>query len=77
MDSYFVIFCSEDGETCVTQLEQDELLRRLSDNYYGTSAFLPGIGNANPAYWGDTLLIIKGKVVVPKELPAQPVFEVE
>lgn len=77
MDSYFVVYNSEDG-TVVHELSEAELLRRLSDDYYGTHEFKKTVINdAHTQYWNDQLLIIKGKIVVPKEKAVQPVFEVE
>ncbi len=82
MDSYFVIFCNPDGETCVIQHTRDELLHRLSTNYYGTRECFDSLPGEHPTDWNlrkpdGTLLIIKGKIVVPAEKEVQPVFEVE
>ena len=69
MERYFVI-CNSDGDTTVDCLTKEELLERLDpeDSYYGNGGYLKEISDTDTNYWGEKVLIIKGEVVVPKEV---------
>lgn len=72
-EQYFVI-CNGDGDTSIDMMSKKELLVRLKpeedeDEYfcdYGKVGFLENIKNDDPNYWGDNILIIKGKIIIPK-----------
>ena len=65
-ETYFVINNS-DGDTTITELTKEQLLKAIQENYWGKK----GIFNTLPKdldtnYWGENILIIKGRVVEPK-----------
>jgi len=65
-ETYFVINNS-DGDTTVTELTKEQLLKAIQENYWGdrvTFDKLPKDNDTN--YWGEGLLIIKGRIVTPK-----------
>ena len=68
MEKYFIIRNS-DGDTRVTYIDKKELLLRLNENYYGENpVFLDEMPKNNDTnYWGESVLIIKGEIVSPKE----------
>lgn len=74
MSKYFVLYPSEDGCT-VTELTESELKKRLNEDYYSGREFLDKTPKDNHNYWGNSILIIKGEIVVPK--PIQTVTEYE
>jgi hypothetical protein len=61
---YFVIRNS-DGDTTVHAYDKEHLLHDIEAGEYGNVlAELPEDPDTN--YWGDGVLIIKGKMIVPK-----------
>jgi len=67
-ETYFVIRNS-DGDTTVNAVSKEELLEQIEEGEYGKEgkgilSFLPD--NTDTNYWGDGILIIKGKIVVPR-----------
>jgi hypothetical protein len=63
-ETYFVIRNS-DGDTTVRAVSKEELLRDIEDGEYGdVFTELPNDPDTN--YWGEGVLIIKGKMVSPK-----------
>ena len=67
-EQYFLIINSE-GDTTVEAMDKEELLKRLEDGDYGSERkCLTEIPKdyLDTNYWGETMLIIKGKVVTPK-----------
>lgn len=68
MEQYFIIRNSN-GDTYVESVSKDELLKRLKDEDYGRNAvFLDGMpSDRDTNYWGEDILIIKGKIVCPVE----------
>jgi hypothetical protein len=66
-EKYFVISCSEDGETTVEVMDRETLLERIESEYWGSKEVLSELPeNTDTNYWGNGLVIIKGKMVVPK-----------
>jgi hypothetical protein len=66
-EKYFVISCSEDGETTVEVMDKETLLERIGEEYWGSKEVLTEIPeNTDTNYWGNGMLIIKGKMVTPK-----------
>ena len=66
-DKYFVICTSGDGDIRVYEYTEIELLRRLKE----FDGHLPHIitnlqKDYDPMYWGNSMLIIKGEIKVPK-----------
>lgn len=63
-ETYFIIRNS-DGDTTVRTCSKEQLLRDINDGEYGdVLAELPD--NPDTNYWGEGVLIIKGKMIVPK-----------
>ena len=63
-ETYFIIRNS-DGDTTVRAVTKEELLRDLEDGEYrNVLTELPNEPDTN--YWGEDVLIIKGKLVAPK-----------
>lgn len=66
---YFVISLNENGEAGCIKLTKDTLLKRLNENYWGSLPaleFLPENWKHDMGGGPEGLLIIKGKIVVPK-----------
>ena len=66
-ETYFII-SNSDGDTHVEAIDKETLLERIEEGYYGKGrevlTELPNDSDTN--YWGEALLIIKGKMVCPK-----------
>ena len=67
MENNFVI-CNNDGDTTVYQIDKPTLLERIKEHYYGNVSFRGGIVEKDTNYWGDSILIIKGKIATPKAI---------
>lgn len=69
METYFVIITGEDGVR-VEAVEKTKLERRLKEEYWGSSKeVLPQLPcGTDPNYWNDSIVIIKGKVVIPQPI---------
>ena len=64
-DTYYII-SNSDGDTTVTEMSKSELLVAIEENYWGNRTPLLGIPESNDTnYWGESLMIIKGKIVTP------------
>lgn len=66
-EKYFVIKNSE-GDTRVTEMTRDGILKELSEDgsgYRGKDV-MSEIKEKDTNYWGDGFIIIKGKIVTPK-----------
>jgi hypothetical protein len=82
---FYVLHNSEDGDVRIEELDLDTLLERIRPeegtvhnvNYYGANGFFEGLPESrDPQMWDPKkLLIIEGKIVVPK--PKQVVTEYE
>lgn len=71
-EKYYVISTSADG-IYVHEMTKEHLLKELGEDASGFDPHdvldeIPS--DADPDYWGDSLLIIKGKVVSPKAVTA-------
>ena len=67
MSENFFVICNSDGNTSVTQLSKEELLKQLEEEYWGDIVeFIEKINETNTNYWGDNILIIKGDIISPK-----------
>lgn len=74
-ETYFVIRNS-DGDTIVNTITKEELLERIRDgNYPNIFNTMPVDGDTN--YWGDNILIIKGKIVVPEAKQVVTEYDIE
>jgi len=64
-DVYFVINNNE-GDTRVNMITKQELLERVNEHYWGHCEYLSEVPQERDTnYWGVSVLIIKGEVVVP------------
>ncbi len=63
-ETYFVIRNS-DGDTTVRAVTKEELLRDLDDGEY-RDAFTELPNDPDTNYWGEGVLIIKGRMVSPR-----------
>ena len=64
-ENYFII-CNSDGDTTVTEMTKDELLRAIEEEYWGDRVSLADVPRNDTNYWGESILIIKGKIVTPQ-----------
>lgn len=63
-ETYFIIRNS-DGDTTVREISKEQLLRDMNDGEFG--GVLGNIPeNPDTNYWGEGVVIIKGRIVVPK-----------
>ncbi|MFH1691456.1 MAG: hypothetical protein ABIC68_02635 [Candidatus Omnitrophota bacterium] len=80
--SYFIIHNS-DGNTTVDKVTKAVLLERIQPeegeeyNYYGSKKFLEDIPEHDTNYWGNTILVIKGEIVVPSQKEVVTVFDID
>lgn len=78
MSSYFLIHSGEDGGSA-EKLSKEELLNRITENYYGEDAKIlnevPEDGNME--YWGDSILIIKGEIVTPEPVELVKSYDIK
>ena len=76
---YFVIHNS-DGDTTISHLTKDELIERLGNseesNHWGSEGFIENLKENDTNYWGLNILIIKGKIIVPKPKSIIETYEV-
>jgi len=67
-DTYFVIQNS-DGDTTVNEYTKEELIKAVENNDFSTDIeFIDSIGEDDTNYWGDGILVIKGKIVSPEPI---------
>lgn len=66
--SYFLIYCSEDGDTRVYEYtaEQVEALLNGPEAEHQVGDFFDKVPDRDTAYWSRKVLLIKGEIVVPK-----------
>lgn len=77
MKGYFIIHYGEDG-TSVEQVDKNELLDRIKEQYYGEVGFKNEIGDdSDTNYWGGDLLIIKGEIVVPNSVEVTTKYDID
>lgn len=73
----YIVVSNSDGDLRFEQVEKEELLERVADNYYGTKEFVMNLKESDPNYWGDKIMIIKGEVVVPKPKKIIDSFDID
>lgn len=69
---YIVLVPGEDGLSAEC-LSREELLKRIKEEYWGHREFLDRIPDRDHNYWGRTIIVIKGTIVVPQ--PVETVTE--
>lgn len=68
-DKYYVISGSEDGDIRVESYTESQLLNLLENYEDDLPNIITTLKNHNdPMYWGDSILIIKGEIKVPKPM---------
>jgi len=75
-ETYFVIYNS-DGETTVSELTKEQLLKAIQENHWGHMGILGSCPSEDTNYWGENILIIKGKVVTPQPKEVITKYDVE
>jgi len=77
--SYFVVWADPDGGCRITELTEEELLKRLNDDGdYPPDKIRSDLDERDPDYWGDKrVLIIKGDIVVPKAVETVTKFSIK
>lgn len=77
MEKYFVIRNSG-GDTHIDVYTKEQLMKRINDP---DESFPPCIDdfdfNSDTNYWGDSIMIIKGKLVSPSPVQVVTTYEVE
>jgi len=76
MEGYFVIHNS-DGDATVDFFTKEDLLTNLNDGYWGDVGFINSIEQNDTNYWGESILIIKGKIAVPEVATIVTSYEVK
>ena len=80
MEKYFII-SNSDGDTTVTEMSKEELLLAIEENYWGdrTPMTLQDYheSRSDTNYWGESIMIIKGNIVVPTPKQVITKFEIE
>ena len=78
---YFAITCSEDGDIEIKEYNHDDLTKFINDEKEGdfdTVDFMKTITDKNPQYWGpNSILIIKGEIMVPKPVKIIEQYRIE
>ena len=81
---YIVITASEDGDIRISKFDKAALGKMINDieeGDYNTDDFMTEKDlrtNPDPMYWGpNKILIVKGKIVVPKPVKIVSAYEVE
>ena len=76
-EQYYIVVINEDGAVSVTENSAEDITGLFNPRGDWDAEIDPGTCNeempeqADPNYWGDkTVLIIKGKIVIPKPIPA-------
>lgn len=77
-ETYYII-SNSDGDTTVEQVDKETLLKRIEENYYGShKGILEKIPTNNDTnYWGENILIIKGKIVTPTPEQVVTKYDIE
>jgi len=77
---YFVI-SNSDGDTTIEHLTKVELIERLGNdeesNYWGAEGFVEDLSTNDTNYWGNSILVIKGEIVIPKPKTVVETYEVQ
>lgn len=75
-ETYFVIRNS-DGDTTVTEVTKEQLLKNINDGEYQDAMYkLPT--NSDTNYWDEhSCLIIKGKIVTPSAVEVVTKYDIE
>ena len=75
-ETYFII-SNSDGDTTVTEMTKPELLLAIEENYWGDRLCLGDIPRGDTNYWGESILIIKGKIVTPDPVEVVRKYDID
>ena len=76
-DTYYVI-CNGEGDTTVTEMTKTELLKAVEENYWGDRLYLGDIPTQRDTnYWGEGILVIKGKIVTPDPVDVVRKYDID
>ncbi|RPI80902.1 MAG: hypothetical protein EHM34_09385 [Nitrosopumilales archaeon] len=64
MDEIYYVIQNSDGDTTVRTCTKEEILKEINEGEIGD--VLTQILNSDTNYWGESVLIIKGRMVAPK-----------
>lgn len=77
MEKYFVIRNS-DGDTHIDVYTKEQLMKRINDPDESFPHCIDYFDfNSDTNYWGDSIMIIKGKLISPTPVETVTVYEVE
>jgi hypothetical protein len=68
MEKYFVIGMSEDGDPFHYIMSKEELEEFLEENEQDFMSEKDLEDHSDSNYWNDSILIIKGEIVIPKPI---------
>jgi hypothetical protein len=69
MEEKYYVIRNGDGDTTITEIAREELIKALAERDWGDVGFMDSKElkeNNDTNYWGDNLLIIKGKIIIPE-----------
>ena len=73
---YYVINVNSDGIYVVDELTKNELEGRLAGKYQGDKVVKLAMPEVKyPNYWSESMIIIKGEVVMPRSIRVVERFE--
>lgn len=72
---YFIIGRNED-EPFMSSMDKDELIKRLSENYWGNVKFMTEYPHGLCEFPPYSIFIMKGEIVVPKPKKVVETYEV-
>lgn len=68
MSDYFVLYVTEDGDVFFELYEADALESHLNEHYWGEDVTIRNSADGDVMMGhGNSLLIVKGEIIVPKE----------
>ena len=71
-EMYYVI-----GFETVQEMTKEVLLERIEEDYYGNGTqYQENALEGDPNYWGESIMVIKGNIVVPKPVETVTKYEV-
>jgi len=54
---------NSDGDTFVEELTDEQLDRRMAEEWYGETHGMSRLPVADTNYWGESILIIRGEII--------------
>ena len=81
-EKLYVISGGVDG-ICIAEVDEEEYLKELTEDaesegkYWEEPKFSDKIKDPDPNYWDDSILVIKGKIVVPRGVKVATKYRIE